>query len=350
MVIKISLSSIPLMLEYLKNMKAGKASKKQIDDIMNHKDYIFEFNRYKPTSKEKIIDYFSSLNKIRECDIPEFSPDRKYALKIKHNLWLWAIENVEYYENLYRQMESFLSEKELFNICNIVRNGLPAHTNIGDVRIISTMSIGPSFGYVYDNALHFDLMGINRYCTLQELPAIIAHETHHLAMLKYTADFRNRLTLEENYIFRFTGEGLAIKFCNNAKGAFSKPIYTDRRINEGLDDFSMKYLNEHFEESFEIFSKTLKNIRSGKTTKNDIEEQFNNFWWNPYLPEQSRDEDPLLKQTRIYSFGNDLFGIIYDAYGLDTLFDCVRNPVKTLQYFNSASESLGYSLLLRLPV
>jgi len=79
------------------------------------------------------------------------------------------------------------------------------------------MSIGTSFGYVFEGALHFDLMGFDEV-NLKTLPSLLAHEIHHLVMLKYVSTFMDSLTLEERYILSFSGEGLAIKFCNNAKG------------------------------------------------------------------------------------------------------------------------------------
>jgi len=194
------------------------------------------------------------------------------------------------------------------------------------------MSIGTSFGYVFDDALHFDLMGFNND-NLDVLPSLLAHEIHHLAMRKYVCGFIETLTPEERYIFHFSGEGLAVKFCNNAKGAISKPIDGSRPANEGLDDFSMNYLNERFDEALTVFEHTLADIRAGKMNDRDVFKQFEEYWWNPYTEEQNRDEEPLLKQSRIYSFGNDLFGAIYDTFGAETLFDCVRNPLKAVEYF-----------------
>jgi len=97
----------------------------------------------------------------------------------------------------------------------------------------------------------------------------------------------------------------------------------------------MNYLNGRFEEAYKVFKDTLADIRAGTMTKNDVFKQLEDYWWNVYTDEQSRDEKPVLKQSRIYSFGNDLYGAIYDAYGLDLLFDCVRNPLRAVECFEN---------------
>jgi len=332
MKIDFNMSSIVPMLRFLRNLKNKQADKKQISDIFNHPDYDFEFRRYGISSKDLFIDYFMKINTITESDIPLLKSERKNMIRNKHKRWLFAYENPEYYEVLYDKIRLFINADMLEDICTRVKKGLPANTDIDNIRMISTMSIGTSFGYVYDDTLHFDIMGFHNE-SLDTLSSLIAHETHHLAMWKYVSDFIGSLTLEERYIFCFSGEGLAVKFCNNAKGAISKAIDDNRPVNEGLDSFSMDYLNECFSESLKIFKDTLIDIRAGKMNADDVSNQLKNYWWNLYTEEQNPAEEPLLKHSRIYSFGNDLFGTIYDIYGKETLFDCVRNPLKAVKYF-----------------
>nr|WP_300847142.1 hypothetical protein [uncultured Acetatifactor sp.] len=61
-----------------------------------------------------------------------------------------------------------------------------------------------------------DLFGIEDICTIEELPYVILHEMHHLQIQKLLGDyssFTEKFSLLDDYIFRFTGEGLAVKFC-----------------------------------------------------------------------------------------------------------------------------------------
>ncbi len=332
MKIHLHISSIPVMLTFLDDLKNGKANREQLVDLFNHLDYVYEFNRYNVSSKDEIIKYFLTMNSIAETEIPVLSSDRKTTLKDKHSLWLSAYENPKKFEARYDKMHSFITEASIESIIQRCKAGLPENIDIDDVNIISTMSIGMSFGYVFDGALHFDIMQLDDF---DNLSSMLAHEIHHLAMWNFASEFIDKLTLEERYIFNFSGEGLAIKFCNNAKGRFSKPIYSQTAINEGLDEFSMNYLNNRFEESWTIFEETLADIRIGKMSKEDVFKQIEDYWWNPYAEGQKENEAPLLKQSRMYSFGNDLYGSIYDVYGSDVLFDCVRHPLKALECFRS---------------
>ena len=334
MKIDLCISSVIPMLDFLRALKSGQATKNQISDIFNHSDYDFEFRRYEISSKEPIIKYFAKLNSIGEAEIPILNSERKNMFREKHNLWLAAYDNPELYEEMYEKIISFITNETLENICLLVKKGLPINTDINKIRIISTMSIGTSFGYVFDNALHFDMMGFDKG-SLETLPSLLAHEIHHLAMWDFVSTFINTLTLEERFVFSFSGEGLAVKFCNNAKGTISKEIYNNRPVNEGLDAFSMNYLNERFYECLEVFEDTLKKIRLNEMNKEDVFKQLEDYWWNPYTDEQSRDDKPLLKHSRIYSFGNDLYGAIYDAFGSEILFDCIIHPLKAVEYFNT---------------
>ena len=339
MKIFLNVSSILPMLDFLRDLKSKRADANKIREIFNHKDYDFEFRRYEISQTEPFINYFMRLSDIKESEIPELDSRYKNMLKNKHTRWLNALENPDYYESLYKKITGSITDEALAGICETVKRGLPADANIDDIHIISTMSIGTSFGYVFDNALHFDIMGFNDD-NLKSLPSLLAHEIHHLAMSKYASSLYGNFSPEERYIFNFTGEGLAVKFCNNAKGAVSKPLYANLPVNECLDEFSMEYLNSRFYEALGVFKESLSDIRAGKMKNEDIYEQFNKYWWNPYTEEQSRDEEPLLKQSLIYSFGNDLFGVIYDAFGADILFDCVRHPLKTVEYFEQAVKKI----------
>ena len=327
--IDFQMSSIPQMLIFLRDLKNGQADKSQISDIFNHPDYDFEFRRYRIPSKEPLIDYFMQLNTIDESEIPTLT-EREFMLRYNHKHWLAAYETPEHYQALYDRMKTLFTDETLENIYAQVRRGLPANTDLSNIQAISTMSIGTSFGYVFDDAVHFDIMGFDKYgIDLDALPSIIAHEIHHIAMDRWASTAIDSLTLEELFIFSFAQEGLAIKFCNNAEGIFSKALDSTRPVMSG----SINYLNERFYETLEVFENTLEKIRSGEMNRDGLSKQFEDYWMNMRTEEQGPDEQPLLTQSRIYSFGNDFFGAIYDVYGVETLFDCVKHPLKAVEYF-----------------
>lgn len=337
---KLRISSIPIMLEYLLEMNTASANKAVLRKIFDHEDYQFEVRRYGLPSVEPLISYFSHLKIVKVKDIPDLSDERKSVLRDKHNLWLDCASNPQKYYNRYEKVKHILCEKNIQNLQHKLSAAFPHEVAINDASIISTLSFGPSFGYVYENALHLDLFGIEDICTVEELPYIILHEMHHLQIQKLIGSyhsFTKNFSLLDNYIFRFTGEGLAIKFCNNAEGVVSKRI--DNHLNANIGIPAMSILKNHFKEHFNLFNDTIKRIKQNSITSSEIDEQFRLYWWNPYL---YKDEIAFLDQTPIYSFGNEIFGCIFDAFGIEILFECFYNPARAIEYFNKAN--CGYTI------
>lgn len=324
-------SSIPLMLEYVAKSGMGQEDPQAATDILGHEDYLFEARRYGLDSREPLVSYFARFRTIAPEDIPELSPDRRTALRDRHGLWLDCAAHPQKYRDRYRRLMGMLTEENLQNLQDRLRAAFPGDVYLDDIDIVSTLSFGPSFGYVHENALHLDLFGVETYCTMEELPYVILHEMHHLQTMKLVGSyhsFTEKFSALERYIFRFTGEGMAIKFCNNAEGILSK------RMNPGLDANigipAMAILNRHFPEHLALFQDTVRRLEGGLISEKEIDEQFRTYWWNPHLyPEESAS----LEQTPIYSFGNELFGSIYDAFGLDVMFQCFYHPCKTLEHF-----------------
>ncbi|MCI9141032.1 MAG: hypothetical protein HFH87_00225 [Lachnospiraceae bacterium] len=332
---ELRISSIPIMLEYLSETGAEPANRAVLQKIFDHEDYQFEARRYGLSSVEPLISYFSHLKNVEGKDIPDLSKERKSALRDKHNLWLDCASNPQKYYTRYEKVKHILCENNIQNLQHKLSAAFPDGAAINDSSIIVTLSFGPSFGYVYENALHLDLFGIEDICTIEELPYIILHEMHHLQVQKLTGSyhsFTRKFSLLDNYIFRFSGEGLAIKFCNNAEGVISRRI--DSHLNANIGIPAMAILNNHFEEHFNLFNDTIKRIKQNSITASEIEEQFRSYWWNPQL---YKDETTFLTQTPIYSFGNEIFGCIFDAFGMEILFECFYNPARVIGYFNKTN-------------
>lgn len=348
----IRISSIPLMLQHMKSIYDGKDDFSFLEQVLQHEDYLFEMRRYGVQSPENLLFYFSNMKTISQGDIADFTVDRKDILRQRHPLWLDVMNHTDVYANKYDRLKKIWDDSFEEEMSVALQRAFPHKVDLTDAEIVSTMSIGSSFGYVFENALHVDLLGIGHYCSFDELPAVVLHELHHLEMLRYMgsyAAFTKDFSLAETYIFRFTGEGLAIKFCNNAQGIISKAIAKDKPANIGLDAFSMAALNGCFPEVFSLFRDTLTAIREGRMTQRQMEKQFRTYWWNPYLPVHKPGKAPKLKQTPIYSLGNELFGTIYDAFGLEGVFACVQKPLETPAYFNRALRSIGADPSFTLP-
>lgn len=332
---KLRMSSIPLMLTYLSTLDTAAANEAVVRNIFTHEDYQFELRRYGLPSAEPLISYFSRLSSIQVKDIPDLSDDRKSALRDKHALWLDCVSDPQKYYKRYEMVKDILCVENMQELQHKLAAAFPSKVDIQDGHVLSTLSFGPSFGYVYGNALHLDLFGIETACPLEELPYTILHEMHHLQIQKLIGDyhsFTKNFGLLEEYIFRFTGEGLAIKFCNNAEGVISKRMDKHLKANIGIS--AMPILNGHFQEHFALFNDTIQKILRHAITADEIDAQFRSYWWDPYL---YKSETAFLDQTPIYSFGNELFGCIFDAFGLDALFECFYAPAKTIEYFNKAN-------------
>lgn len=335
---ELRLTSIPPMLEYVSSLGDAPGDLAAVRRILDHPDYRFEARRYGLDSLDHVADYLSRLKVIDPSDIPDLSRDhRKNSLRDKHQLWLDCAARPEKYRDRLERVRSLFTEDFLAEMQGRLAAMFPAGTEmIEEPAVISTLSFGQSFGYPHEGAIHLDLFGVERYSTMEELPGIVLHEFHHLQMLKLRDGMRE-LTPLELYIHWFSGEGLAVKFCNNAEGVLSRRMEPEAEPNQGIPEIGT--LNGHFEEHFRLFDDTIRRLAAGEMTAEDAERQMLDYWMNPYLygPE-------MLLQTPVYSFGNELYGVVYDAFGLEELYRCVREPLELLRRFNEAGT--GYRIEL----
>jgi hypothetical protein len=89
------------------------------------------------------------------------------------------------------------------------------------------------------------------------------------------------------------------------------------------------------------FKETIKNIRCNNIkTMEELEKHLQEYWMNVYAEGQGPNEIPKLKHFRLYSFGNDIWGIIHDCFGKDAVYDAVRNPQSFPDVFNRALKML----------
>ena len=216
---ELRLASIPPMLEYVSSLGNAPGDLEAVRRILDHPDYRFEARRYGLDSLDHVADYLSRLKVIDPSDIPDLSRDhRKNSLRDKHQLWLDCAANPEKYRDRLERFKALFTEDFRTEMQRRLASMFPAGTEmIEEPAVISTLSFGQSFGYPHEGSIHLDLFGVERYSTMEELPGIVLHEFHHLQMLKLR-DGMGELTPLELYIHWFSGEGLAVKFCNNAEG------------------------------------------------------------------------------------------------------------------------------------
>lgn len=334
--IKIRHSTIYIMLDLFKSLLEGNDISSEINKLMEHEDYKVEFARYKGrVSKEEFIDYILNIQNITGEEITNED------LRIHHKYYKDLLDNIDFYSKKAEELNRFTTELFEQQI-QVALKGLPDDIDLTDLNFIFTIGIGQSFGWVYEDNLHFDFLQLIKDKSNDDFSATISHEVHHVGinMLYKEIDF-NSISLEELFYLYFSGEGLAVKYCNNAEGVLSKSI-NDGPKNIGLDSYSWNYLNNSFENCMTEFRNTIESIKNNKIkTEEELDIHFVKYWMDPYTDEQDKNEIPKLKQYRVYSFGNDIWGIIHDCFGKETVFETLKDPSRFSAVFNKAVMQLN---------
>ncbi len=331
-------SSIRAMLELLKKLKLGTLEKSEIENILKHEDYQFEFLRYKNrVSENEFIEYILNLPHISEEELTNKD------LKIHHSYYKDLLDNLDFYtekaNELFKRLTPSLFDEQI----SVALRGLPKDVMMPKLNFIFTIGIGQSFGYVYENGMHFDFLQLIKDKSINEFCSTISHEVHHVGINTiHEAIDLNAISLEALFYLYFSGEGLAVKYCNNAEGFLSKSIYNGNK-NVGLDSFTWKYLNDDFYNTMSHFRKTINDIRSNNIkSAEELDKDIYEYWMNAYIDGQNKSDIPKLKQFRLYSFGNDIWGIIHDCFGKEKVYETLRNPESFKEVYNKALEEIGH--------
>lgn len=328
-------TAVAPMFELLRKKKSGQLERKAVEQLLDHEDYQFEFSRYEGrVDKQTFVDYFMGFEAL------EASQVENYDLRNHHAFWLDLYENLEWFEKKMAEFFRDFNSAVIDEASRIAMAGVPERYRFRDCKIIFTCGIGQSFGYAHENGMHFDVMQLLRQYADEHFKLMIAHEIHHLFFLD-NIPF-DESDLESYFLTWFAIEGLAIKFTGNAQGVLSRKIHPEQPANLGLDDASIQYSNSRFDANFAKFRKHLAQIRSGEIkTADEVRTLLVSYWFDLYAEGQSRDEVPQLKQPKLYAFGNDLWGTLYDVYGMEGLYETLLHPKTFAEQFNSALEMLG---------
>ncbi len=325
------------MLELCKQLKEDRLDLKRLEKLLEHEDYQVEFARYKGrVSKEEFIDFFSNFFKLNYDEITNDD------FKAHYQNYTYLFENLELYEKECEKLKDYTEEMFIEQTKKALL-GLPKGFEYGDLNFIFTISIGMSFGWVHENNSHFDVIQLIKMNTLEGFKSSLAHEIHHIAMNRIFDDVLDfeKISPEELFYVYFSGEGLAVKYCNNAEGNLSKSIY-DEQKNIGLDEYTWEYLNNDFEDTFNTFKNQVNMIRSREIKDTGgVQNLIGQYWMNFHTPEQDKNEPPKLMQCRLYSFGNELWGVIHDAFGKEKVFETIRNLKEFPKVYNDSVKKIG---------
>lgn len=336
MKINISFETIDEILELSRQVKNGSLDMERLNKVLDHPDYQVEFERYRGrVAREEFVDFFSNFFSI------DYEKITNEDLKARYEAMKYFFDNLDNYIIECNKIKKF--SKEIFEKqAEIAKRGLPDDFKFEEVSFIFNLGIGMSFGYPYKDYTVYDIVYLVKNESFESFLSILAHEIHHVGInhLESTLDI-DKLSIEEMFYLYLSGEGLAVKYCNNCEGNMTKKIY-DSKPNLGMDSFTWKYLNDDFEDTFKTFKKHIGMIRSGEIkTIDDLNKIFYGYWMNAYTSDQDKNEPPKLRQTRNYSFGCDVWGVIHDVFGKEKVFEVFKNPKFFPEVYNEAVRKIG---------
>ena len=312
-----SSSSIPFVFQMIKKKKKNDLSYEEAYRFFSHIDYQNEFKRYQGRlTLCEFIDYFLNFENLNLHQI------KNEDLREHHIYWLDLYQNIQVYEKAYN---SILKELTALSNFDQLYQSFPSYFIYPKCNVVFTCGIGTSFGFPFEDKVFFDFLQLIKNKEYISFSTTLNHELHHIIFASNV--HRNTSNLEAYFLRSFASEGLAIKFIHNAQGVLSKSLDSKARVNSDLDAFSMQYLNDHFYETLDVFLQTIHDIRNHKINSIDeIDELKRSYWLNRYVEGQSKEEVPKLRQSRLYSFGNEFWGTLYDEYGLDEVYKMVNDP------------------------
>ncbi|MBU5439133.1 hypothetical protein KQI42_14015 [Tissierella sp. MSJ-40] len=91
------------------------------------------------------------------------------------------------------------------------------------------------------------------------------------------------------------------------------------------------------------FRKDISDIRNKRIKSvEELNKRISEYWMSPYTDDQIKNEIPKLKHFRLYSFGNDIWGIIHDCFGKSAVFDTLKEPGKFPIMYNKSLDKIGH--------
>lgn len=325
------------MLDIMEKFNAGNDVRQELSELLEHEDYQIELERYQNHpydigfTKEEYIDYFIN---IRNIDVNSIASK---ALKYRVDDLLYILDNVDYYRTVYQKVKG-IDEELVLKAIEKARFGLPDNIELNDIRIIFTIGLGMSGGWIYKNNTHYDLKIVVDDKTTGGLLNTIAHECHHMG---YNQIFENYHyteldnPIDSTIILYLSGEGTAIKYCNNFEGELTSKIYSDEVMSVIMTSYN--YYLSNFDIIYQKFKSDINALRSGEITNlKEFEEIFTKHYFYRDVEIDGKLVENYLLQPVAYFLGADIWGLIHDTYGREKVFELLENPKHFFKYFNEA--------------
>ena len=335
-------STIDPMLALCKKHKQGNLKREELENLLEHEDYQLELDRYNKEggprggfTKEEFVDFFMNFFELNPEEI------QNVRLKMRYSYLKELFDNLDYFCKQ-AELVKTITKGHVLKTLQYTQFGLPENIKLERLDIIFSLGLGPSGGWFYNNASQYDLIHFFKDFDRDRLLHVIAHESHHIGMGKlYGGIDEARITPEEYLYIFLSGEGLAIKYCNNAEGVLTKKIYNDAS-NIAYDEYTMEYLRNDFMETFKRFKEQIEMCRNGQIkTVTELAPYLAEYWMNLHTHQQDKNEVPKLSASRNYTFGCEIWGLIYDVFGNWKVFELLNNPKEFPAAFNEALKEIG---------
>lgn len=342
MEVNIRNSTVPKMLELCRKHKEGRLQRSELEELLNHEDYQLELERYNKEggprggfSKEEFVELFMNIFTVKQEEI------HNTRLKSRYGQLMNLFENLEHFENQ-AQLVQTITREHVLKALQYTYFGLPDDIRFAKLDIIISISMGPSGGWYYKDCSQYDLVQFFNSFDLKSFIQLIAHESHHIGMRRIYETIDEEKITPEEYLYLFlSGEGLAIKYCNNADGVLTKSIFNEEAYL-GYDEYTVHFMKNDFMETYKNFRKQIQMCRSGEIkTIEDITPYLMDYWMGLHTPGQDKSELPKLAFSRNYSFGCEIWGLIHDVYGSWKVFELLKDLKDFPAAFNAALEKIG---------
>lgn len=325
--INIRKSTVLPMLDLLEQLEDGIDIRSSLTELLNHEDYKIELERYKEHIKEEMrFDKDEAVDFI--LNIKDHSQLKSKALEYRKDDLIHIMKNINHYREVYRGLQH-ISLRSVEESLNMTRYGLPHGYCPEDIDIIISIGLGSSQGWFYNNSSHYDLKLIIENMSNESFLNTIAHETHHIGCNEYMKDLSEEdiAKCPQGSLFIYlSGEGTAIKFCNNFKGRLTDKLYSEKPMD--MDGESYDYYMSNFDSIYEQFREDIRYLKS--CTGDPNQELIEIFMKHYFNSEQN------LLQPLCYSLGADIWGLIHDYYGTKKMFELLKQPSQLIEAFNKA--------------
>ncbi len=343
--IKIRKETIEPMFKICKSLRDGNFDVEQLEKVLKHSDYQVEMDRYTHAggpsggfTYDEFIDFFTNIYTLK------FDGLENTRMKQRYHAFKEFMDNIEEYESKVDKLE-LITEELVVKAISKAKSGLPETVEFEEMDVIFSIGMGPSGGWFYDGKYtHYDIVQFLKDFDKDNLYDVLAHEFHHIGSKKHYATLdMSKITLEDYFYLFLSGEGLAVKYCNNYQGVLTKNT-CDGKANASVTHKDRDYFISEFDNVYQEFLKDIKSIRSGEIASfADMSARISGYWMSLKTKYASADEPNDMAQSLNYFLGAEIWGLIHDVHGLDRVYEIIDGKTNFVDSYNEALKAIDRS-------